>query len=45
MLISLTLYATVWIGCFDRFGETWNSMQLMHHEIIRDQLWFFTWER
>ena len=28
MLISGTLYAIVWTGCFDPFGETWNSMHL-----------------
>jgi hypothetical protein len=45
MQISDTLYAIVWIGCFNPLGEKWNSIQLMHHAIIRDQLWLFNWER
>jgi hypothetical protein len=28
MLISVTLYAIVWMGRFHPLGETWNSTQL-----------------
>ena len=44
-MLTETLYAIVWIDCFNPMGEKWNLTQLMHLTVMRDPLWRLNWEQ